>query len=106
MKNRFLTVPLNEKGKEDYDFGVEGGENTYECIMPEEEFSALDYSGILDRVSEMYRLDISEYESEIVGVDAAETMLQLIDENKVNVPTAKRALEMAIEKGTFIAFDL
>ena len=41
MKKRFLTVPLNDMGKTEYDCGIEKSDNLFITELPEKEFLIL-----------------------------------------------------------------
>lgn len=69
MRDRYLTVPKNEKGIEEYNSGIEHSDNLIESVLSEDEFDTLYHSGVFKRLNERCGLMIDDYESEIINVD-------------------------------------
>lgn len=103
MRHRYLTVPYNAKGMNEYDSGVEESENLYTVELPENEFSALiNPFGLMN--SECGLL-IDDCESETIAVDHLTKCWDIIANVRNNIPVFAKALEMAIDKKTMMALD-
>jgi len=102
MRIRFLTVPINEKGIEEYDHGIKNTENMIETILPEKEYVELEDSGIFEFINEKCDLLIDDYESEIIGADDLRKCINQIELHKsVFLDAAYQAMKYT----TFLALD-
>ena len=99
---RFLTVPKNDAGIEEYNTGIEHTENMIESKLGEDEFWKLARLGVFKEFNEKYDLLIDDYESEIIPAEAIRKSYSLIG----SVPGEFiRACDKAIEYNTFLALD-
>lgn len=99
-----LSIPLNEKGVSEYDYGVLESENLIFIEFPECEVNDLFNSGTVDIINEQYRLGIDDYESTLIPKDVLGDVISHISESKY--PVFYKALKIAAEKGEFLALDL
>lgn len=100
---RWLSVPINDQGIEEYDYGVEDTPNIKTFMISEQEFDILYHQGIFDSINEECDLLIGDYESEIISVDHFEVCKKTI--GNTNVPVFSEALELAIKYGTLLGLD-
>lgn len=106
MGSRFLIVPLNEDGLEEYDYCVEDTVNVIKKELPLSEYNVLVNKGIFSRFNEKFTLNISDYECEEITSEnlykALEFVLPLADK----LPVFVGALHLAIEKHTLLGINL
>ena len=98
----YLTVALNDKGREEYDCGVESSENMISFDLPMDEFEII-YPDVIDEINTTVGTLIEEYESDVIF----NNKLSLIDKiiEKLQVPTFKRLVDKAKEVGSDLYFD-
>jgi len=102
MRARFLTVPINERGIEEYDHGIENTENMIEIMLPEKEYVELKESGIFEFINEKCDLLIDDYESEIIDADDLRKCITQIELHKgIFLDHAYQAMKYK----TFLALD-
>ena len=102
MRERYLTVPLNEKGKEEYDFGYDHKDNLKNIVLSEDEFNHLAQSGVFNHINDMCGLMIDDYESEIIS---SSDLKKCLDELNDYEGDFLRASKLAIQYNTFLALD-
>jgi hypothetical protein len=100
---RWLSVPINEKGIEEYDYGVEDTSNIKTFMLSEREFDVLYHQGIFDSINEECELFIDDYESEVISKENFETCDKII--GNANVPVFSEALELAKKYDTLLGLD-
>ena len=99
---RYITVPKNAKGIEEYEKGIEGTDNLFEIQLSDAEFMELATKGVFKDLNKKFSLLIDDYESEIVDAEKLkEYMANKTSENG----NFFHAIEKAIEYNTFIALD-
>ena len=99
-----FSIPLNEKGVTEYDYGVDSSENLVLIELPYKERNALFLDGVFDMVNEACDTYIDDYESRIIPADKVGTAIKLV--SKRSYPTFYAALEMAIKYKSFCSVDL
>ncbi len=99
-----FSIPLNEKGVTEYDYGVDSSENLALIELPFDERTALFLDGVFDRVNEACGICIEDYERCTIPEDEVRTAIKYVD--KSVYPTFYAALEMAIKYKSFCAIDL
>ena len=102
MRERYLTIPLNETGKEDYNLGYDHTNNVKIMTLSEEEFDYLAESGVFNRINEKCGSLIDDYESEIIS---SSDLKKCLDEVNNYNGVFLRAYKLALEKNTFLALD-
>lgn len=106
MKNRFLLVPLNDKGMEEYNFCIEDSKNILEKSLPISEYNLLVDNGIFDKFNEMFTLNISDYECEEIITENLTKASEIIKPLADKLPVFVCCLNIAIEKGTLLGINL
>lgn len=99
----YITVPKNQKGYEEYDYGIEHTENMVEFTLPQEEFRQLQKSGVIRILEGTYKeLYIAESESNIITADQLKAVY-----NAINVIPGvfMTAVDTAIKYGTCVYLD-
>lgn len=102
IDNKWITVPINEKGCQEYKDGYEHTENMLEYIIPHDEFRLLWKNRIFDIINNRFNLLIDDYESESVTADQLKTVYNAINGVK---GVFLQAVNKAIEFGTEICLD-
>lgn len=103
MRHRYLTVPYNEKGIQEYNNGVEASENLYTVELPEDEFLTLVKSfGLINKECDLL---IDDHESETIDCHHLIKCQGIIANVKESIPVFVKALNMAIDKKTLLALD-
>lgn len=102
-KIRFISVPLNDQGIDDYNYGVEGSKNITEIKLGEDEFDKIYFSGVFDDINEKCNLLIDDYESEEIKGENLKIALDISKKKKCEVLI--QATELAIEKNTLVGLD-
>lgn len=102
MRDRFLTVPINNDGINDYEYGVEGSDNLAEFTLSDEEFTKLYKSGLFSRINKRCGLMIDDYESETISADNLKKCIDLLQGWR---GTFRDACNMAMKHSTFLALD-
>lgn len=102
-KIRYISVPLNEKGIKDYNYGKEDSDNIKVLELSENEFYDLYDNGIFDKINLKCNLLIDDYESEKISDSNLEIALNIVKENKCDILV--RALELAIKYNTLVGLD-
>ena len=101
---RWLSVSINEKGIEEYDYGVEDTENIRTFLLDYSEFEVLyNVGGIFDKINDSCNLLIDDYESEIITKEHFNKCKELIQDQ--NVPIFAEALNLAIKYDTLLGLD-
>ena len=103
MRHRYLTVPYNEKGVQEYNHGIEKSENLYTVALPEEEFAALVTPFRL--INKECDLMIDDYESTTIAAEHLKKCQSIIANAQENTPVFTKALETAIQYNTMLALD-
>lgn len=107
MRVRYLTIPRNQKGLEEYNQGIEYSENLYVFELPEDEFDILYSSGVFGAINEECGLLIDDYESESIARKDFSKCISII-ENVSGLPEPsvfREALKLASEEGIMFAMD-
>lgn len=107
MRVRYLTIPRNQKGLEEYNQGIEYSENLYAFELPEDEFDILYSSGVFGAINEECGLLIDDYESESIARKDFSKCISII-ENVSGLPEQsvfREALKLASEEGIMFAMD-
>ena len=100
---RWVTVPKNEKGYEEYDLGIEHTENMDEFLLSPEEFDKLEKAGVFDILNKTFEgLCIDVYESETV---TAEQLKAVYNEISTVDGDFLKAVDLAIRYGTCVFLD-
>jgi hypothetical protein len=103
VQHRYLTVPYNDKGVQEYNNGVEESENLYTVELPENEFLALVSSfGLINKEC---GLMIDDYESETIAGKHLKKCRSIIANVQESIPVFTKALETAIEYKTLLGLD-
>lgn len=103
MHIRFLTVPYNADGIEEYNNGIENSNNMCTLELPEEEFEILrECFGILNKECGLL---IDDYESEMIAGEAAIRCKEIIDSLRIQVPVFYKAVDVAIRHAGVIFMD-
>ena len=97
-----MTVPLNTKGIEEYNYGVQATPNMHEYQLEPAEMERLYIMGIFNYINEKCNLMIDDYESEII---TAENIRKCLDELKKCPGTFLDAAQDALKYNTFLALD-
>jgi hypothetical protein len=100
---RYISVPLNEKGIEDYNYGKEESNNIRVFQLKEDEYNNIDESGIFNEINNSCDLLIDDYESEEIKGNNLEIALDISKKNECEVLI--QALELAIENNTLVGLD-
>lgn len=104
-KVRFISVPLNKKGIEEYYHGIEDTRNIKVFELNEDEFEELYSSGIFEEINSMCRLLIDDYESEILDKKNLELSQNILKNYNLEYSKFNNALELAIKKDTLVGLD-
>ena len=78
MRNRYLTVPKNDRGIEEYNSGSEHTENLMERVLEEVEFDTLCHERVFKQINDRCGLMIDDYESEIISSDNISKCIDII----------------------------
>lgn len=100
---RYISVPLNNEGLEEYNEGLEESKNIKIFELMEKDFNELYSKGIFDKINNGCRLLIDDYESEEIKGQNLKIALDISKKNKCEVLI--QALELAIERNTLVALD-
>ena len=100
MRTRFLTVPVNKKGIEEYDYGIEHTSNLLESSINEDEFNLLSSSGIFSYINSECNLMIDDYESETITASDLQRCMNVLAKYPGAFLTAAK---QAISHDTFLA---
>lgn len=106
MKNKFLIVPLNKKGLEEYNYCLENTENIIEKDLPSSEYNVLVNQGVFDRFNERFVLNISNYECEEIYFEDLDEAFDLVLPFVDDLPIFVSCLKLAIEKRTLLGINL
>ncbi len=101
-RKRYLSVPINNQGIEEYDHGIEDTANIIETLLPENEFYELQTNGVFEQINKTCDLLIDDYESEIITAQNLINCKSIIQEL---TGVFAEAAHKAIEHGTFLALD-
>ena len=99
---RYISVPLNEDGIKDYNYGEESN-NIKVFKLKENEYSDIYKSGVFDEINIYCNLLIDDYEAEEIDNANLEIALNIAIRKKSRVLV--KALELAIERNTFVGLD-
>lgn len=107
MRERYMTVILNEKGLEEYDFGIDKSANMIAYELPEFEFEKLCESDVFKKINKECSLMIDDYESEVINKEKLKQTKSILLNEKVlkSVPVFAKAFETACDDGIALAFD-
>ena len=99
----WITVPKNQKGYEEYDFGIEHTENMDEFKLSPEEYHKLLKAGVFRILENTYKeLYIDDFESATITVEQLKAVY-----NAINVVEGDflKAVDLAIKYGTCVYLD-
>lgn len=99
---RYISVPLNKQGIEDYDCGKESN-NVKVFEIKEAEYNNIYEAGVFDEINNKCDLLIDDYESEEIKGNNLEIALDILKNNKCKVLI--QALELAIKNNTLVGLD-
>ncbi|WP_316160142.1 hypothetical protein [Clostridium sp.] len=100
---RCMSVPLNKKGIEELEYGVEESNNIKVIHLSNSEFEELyQDGGVFDRINEKYDLMIDDFESERIPKEKIQYCLNILDDKYAEF---KEALNLAKEYDTFLDLD-
>jgi hypothetical protein len=98
-----MSVPLNKKGIEELEYGVEESNNIKVIHLSNSEFEELyQDGGVFDRINEKYDLMIDDFESERIPKEKIQYCLTIVDGKYAKF---KEALNLAKEYNTFLDLD-
>lgn len=100
---KYVTVPKNQNGIVDYDYGRDNSPNVIFMELKKNEFDFLFDKKVAEQINEKYHLLIDDYKSEIIPFEAMDYVLELIDE--FDMPVFKLAVGLAKYYETFIGLD-
>ena len=99
----WITVPKNEKGYEEYNYGIEHTENMDEFKLTPEEYHELFKAGVFRILENTYKeLYIDDFESSKITTDQLKAVYHSINGVKGVFLTA---VDLAIKYGTCIYLD-
>ncbi|MDB2102154.1 hypothetical protein PMW00_03865 [Clostridium paraputrificum] len=102
-RSRYLSIPLNKKGIEDLEYGVEESNNIKVIMLGDSEFEELyKENGIFDIINEECNLLIDDFESERIPKEKIQYCLNIVDDKYTKF---KEALNLAKEYNTFVDLD-
>ena len=99
----YISVPLNQDGIEEYDFGKENSPNIKVYEIVEKEFDKIHETGIFDEINDSCELLIDVYESEEIKEENLKIALDIAKNN--NCEVLIQALKLAIENNTLVGLD-
>lgn len=102
---RYLSVPLNEDGKREYDEGVENTVNVKVFDLPDQEFEFLYSKGVFKQINAECNLLIDDYESEIIKSLHIPKCKEIISLYNRQIDTFKEAINLAEKNKTFVGVD-
>ena len=107
MRTRYLTIPRNQKGLDEYNQGIEHSENLYTFELPEKEFDILYSSGIFEAINRECGLLIDDYESESIARKDFAKCISIFDSTSALPEPSifRKALILALEEGIIFALD-
>ena len=98
---RFLTVPLNSQGINDYNYGRENSKDLITYELSEDEFELL-YRTVFPVINDRCALLIDDFESEEIS---AQNIICCLDTIMQVEGVFKTACLKAVEQGTFVCLD-
>ncbi|AJA50068.1 hypothetical protein CPAST_c40390 [Clostridium pasteurianum DSM 525 = ATCC 6013] len=104
-KIRYISVPLNSLGAEEYNYGEEDSKNITVFELTKEEFDKIYSSGVFEEINDKCNLLIDDYESEEIKGDNLNTALSIAEKKELSCKKLIDALNLAIDKNTFIGLD-
>lgn len=102
-KIRYISVPLNSSGIEEYDYGIENTKNIDVFELTEDEFDKIYFSGIFNEINDRCNLLIDDYESEELKGDNLKIALDIAKSNECEILI--KAIKLAVEKNTIVGLD-
>lgn len=102
---RYISIPLNAVGEEEYNNGIEDTNNIKTFNLPDEEFNFLYTKGIFDDINNQCELLIDDYESETIDNSKISTCKEIISLFDEEIKTFKEAINLAEVNNTFIGLD-
>lgn len=101
-RSRYISVPLNEQGIKDYNYGEESN-NIKVFNIDETQFSTMEELGVFDEINNRCQLLIDDYESEEIKGSNLEIALNITKNTNCELLTT--ALELAIKYNTLVGLD-
>ncbi|WP_129600457.1 hypothetical protein [Anaerophilus nitritogenes] len=102
---RYISIPLNADGEEEYNNGIEDTENIKTLNLSDEEFNFLYSKGVFDDINNQCELLIDDYESEIIDNSKIQTCKEILSSFGDETETFKEAIRLAEANNTFIGLD-
>ena len=99
-----LSIPLNQKGAEEFDHGVLESENLIYIDFPDEEVDRLFDDNVVEDINNAFDLAIDDYESRQISKEKIKGVMNMVSENKY--PVFYKALTIANKQGLFLSVDL
>ena len=93
-----IIVPINETGRNSYDYGLEDAENLIVFDIPYDEFHIL-YPTVTEDINEKYGLLIDEYEDETIEADIVNEIMNIL-KSIDGIENIKKAFSKARELNT------
>lgn len=93
-----IVIPINDIGKNSYDYGLEDDENLIVYNIPRSEFNEI-YPTTIELINEKYGLLIDECEEEVIKSDIVNEILNILKPIN-NIQNIKTAFEKARELNT------
>lgn len=103
-RDRYISIPLNEDGKTEYDAGIENTDNILVLNLPEKEFDFLYSKGIFNDINNKCDLLIDDYESEVINNKSLQWCKDIMSQYD-DIGTLKKAIDLAIKNNTFVGLD-
>ena len=103
MHIRFLTIPYNQKGMEEYDCGIQESNCMCTLELPDDEFETLLHC--FETLNKEFGLLIDDYESEMIADDALIRCKEIIETVEKQVPVFNRAVKTALRYNTVVFLD-
>ena len=102
IKEKYITVPINQKGIDEYHKMVFESPNFLSFVLPEEEYEILDRHHVFDIINEKFDKMIDIYESEAIDAN----QLTLVKKEISLIPGVwMNAVNKAIEYKTCVFLD-
>lgn len=102
---RFLVVPIDKQGVEDYENDVTKLDKLKQFVFPETEFNLLWNSGYFSYLNARFNLLIDDYEEEVIPNNALEDAKKQLNELSKECPIFTKALNYAIQQNTELCLE-
>lgn len=102
---RFLTIPKNAQGVQEYNYDTEEKPNCLTAVLPEGEFLRL-WETVFPKWKRFCHLQIDEFESESIPAELLKKCREIVERSDVQTPVLDCALRLAELYGTSLEMDL